>query len=573
MIDRSLLKLLGKRKIPALLASALLLFTYAAELVTFFAMSYTIRQALAATSLNLWIIIAVASALCALVFGIAADLIQNRLGTRIRAELRDRVLKKTFSLGGRIPQGFTTATLTQLSTSGIESLDIYFSQYFPTLIFSLASPILTLALLLAGAFTIPGGEPTLWIDAVILVLLIPLIPVSIILVSRFAKRVFGRYWGRYLNLGNSFVDALRGLKDLKDFSTSKRKSQQLTAKSEEFRVATMKVLVMQLWSTAIMDTVAYGGAAACAVVGVIFAIRSSLSPDSVAIALFSILTSLRFFLPLRKMGSLFHIGMNGATAGRSIIKYLGAEEPVWGDYDPEFTSLKLEQISYTYRDERTTPALHGIQTSYPATGLFGIVGPSGSGKSTLAKILSGAIRPSSGQLKIADIDIGNIDRTWFYTNVAYLDADPYILSDSILNLFRLYCPGISDSRIEELLDMVELKHLYEDGRLERSLKENASDLSGGERQRLALALTLSRPRKTIIVDEAISAVDAQSSRIICSVLKRISSTCLVLIITHAIELLKDADRISILKDGRLITEGKYDTLTKKGFLSFGGDEL
>lgn len=565
MFDRSLLELARKAGWRIILVGVLQILAYLGEIGILAGAAGLVYAGLARTSFLQPGLVFGISALLTLASGLAADWIQARVGERIRTDLRQQMLAKSFALGGERGH-LSESGLTQLFAEGVENLDTYFSQYLPSAILALTSPFLIL--ILSGIV----NQPMMWILAGLTIVLLPLIPVSIILVSRRAKRVFGQYWNRYIRLGTRFSDTLRGLVELKDFDTAGRKRDQLNAETEQFRVATMKVLIMQLWSTCIMDLVTYGGSAGAVAASLALSLTDP-TPASIALALFTILVALRFFLPLRRMGSLFHIAMNGTTAGRDILAYLKIEEPTWGEAVPTFTGLTLKGVGYTYRDDRTTQALHDIDLNLPATGLFGIVGVSGAGKSTLGKLLAGALRPSAGELSISGVNINSVSRSWFYENFSYLTSDPYLFPTSINQAFSAVCPGIDQVRIKELLKLVNLDYLIEEMRLDTPLKEDAQDLSGGERQRLALALAIANRRRVLIVDEAISAVDAQSEADILNALQALSNEMLVIVITHRLVELKQAVKVLAISEGTALGFAPLAELEAQGQLPAIGGEL
>lgn len=571
MIDFSLLRLARGRGGRILLASLLSALACLAEIGIFAGVALLLLFALDGSVTYLTgLLTLLISALLTAAFGLVGDLIQNRLGTSIRENLRRESLDKTFRLGGGRAGGLSPSELTQLSTEGIESLDSYFSQYIPSFFSAMAIPFIFLALCLAGNYTIEGADPMLWIFGTVCICIVPLMPLSIAGVSRFAKRVFGKYWNRYLNLGATFADTLKGMVDLKNFDATSRREKLLDDQAEEFRVATMKVLVMQLWSTCIMDIVCYGGAAAGSASAVAIAAQQD-TPLSWCLAVFLVLCALRFFLPLRKMGSLFHVAMNGMTAGRKLLDYLDTAEPLWGEKKPEFTGIELRGVSYTYSDSRVTEALKGIDMTFPSRGLYAIAGESGAGKSSLGLILSSQLRPTSGEYLISGIPIKEIDRGWFFSNFLYLSSEPHIFSLSIRDQFRMYDPDITDEKIRESLSEFNLEYLIEEKGLDERLEEKGADLSGGERQRLAMASALAKPRRVIVCDEAMASVDSASEKAIVSALERISTSSLVILITHRMCEIENAESVAAIAGGTIAGQGSFQEISSMGLIPQGGE--
>lgn len=256
------------------------------------------------------------------------------LGGSVKRELRDKTYDKIMRLGVRSSGDMSVAGLTQISLEGVEQLDTYYSQYLPQFFYSMAAPVLLFAIC----------APIDWKTALVLLACVPLIPVSIVAVSKYAKKVFAKYWGRYTSMGDSFLDSVQGLKELKIFGADGARHKQMNESSEEFRKITMKVLVMQLMSTTIMDLVAYGGAGA----GIALAVWAGVNGLEPAKVLFLTLVAAEFFLPLRALGSAFHVAMNGASAGRKILELLSLPEPVWGDKKAESASLELKRVTFSY---------------------------------------------------------------------------------------------------------------------------------------------------------------------------------------------------------------------------------
>lgn len=307
--------------------------------------------------------------------------LRDILGRKAKKDLREKTYDKIVRLGVRSTDGMSIAGLTQVAMEGIEQLDLYYSSYIPQFFYAMLAPFV---LFLA----------TVWIDwrvAVALICCVPLIPVSIIAVSKYAKKIFAKYWGKYTSMGDSFLDSVQGLRELKIFRADAARHEKMNRSAEEFRKITMKVLVMQLASTTIMDMVAYGGAG----LGIAFAVTGAAYRGLPPVyALFLILVAVEFFLPLRAFGSAFHVAMNGVSAGKKILSLLAQPDPVWGDEELSGTELRLDNVTFSYDGERSV--LRNVSMKFPAVGMTAIVGESGCGKSTAVGLLTGALRPGSG---------------------------------------------------------------------------------------------------------------------------------------------------------------------------------
>lgn len=499
----------------------------------------------------------------ALVFNLSASLLKNNLGSKVRIDLRSQVFKKVMRCGEPIYQRFSKSELTQLSMEGVENIDTYFSQFIPSFFYSLLAPFLLFIGCVLAYFYWPN-MPMLWIYGLTCFLLVFLIPLSIMFVSRFAKKIFGKYWNQYLRLGKTFEDSLRGLKELKDFNASIRKGEQLKGESEDFRKATMKVLSMQLWSVTLMDAVTYGGAAIGSSIAVYFAVISQ-NLMTVSVALGLILISLRFFLPLRQMGSLFHVAMNGNIAGEKILRLLAIPEVTFGKEELKpIKSLEVKSLSYHYPDREEAEVLTNIDLSFANNGLYFIVGESGSGKSTFAKLLARSIPSPLNAIQMNGKDIAQYTKDSYFSRVGLLDNDGHLFFGTLRALFKFYKPDISDKEITQSLESVGLDYLLNrpEG-FDFKIEENGANLSGGEKERLSLALSLLDKKDVLILDEITSSIDKASCQTILSLIKQVAKERLVIYITHNLLETKEMKNILVFKKGRVVQSGSFESLRKQ----------
>lgn len=341
MIDKNLLRLLGSNKKYIFYAVGLMVLGLFANVGITASICWAINLAIhydeysGGANIFLW------PAVCA-VIGIAIRYTASRLvgdlkdllGRKAKKDLREKVYNKIVTLGVRSTDGMSMAGLTQVSMEGVEQLDLYYSSYIPQFFYAMLAPFVLFGI-------------TVWIEwrvALVLLCCVPLIPVSIIAVSKYAKKIFAKYWGKYTSMGDSFLDSVQGLKELKIFGADEAQHIKMNETSEDFRKITMKVLVMQLASTTIMDLVAYGGAGLGIAMAILSVIFWDLSPIA---ALFLILVAVDFFLPLRAFGSAFHVAMNGASAGKKIISLLEQPDPVWGEELAEGNEIELRNITFS----------------------------------------------------------------------------------------------------------------------------------------------------------------------------------------------------------------------------------
>ena len=552
MIDKELLSLLGgNRKYIAYSVIAMIFGLFANTAVTA-CICYAIGLAADGAAASSYVAPALIAALCiALRFCItkATNEFKNALGAHVKKDLRHRAYDKMLRLGVRSSDSATMAGMTQVGVEGIEQLDLYYSTYLPQFFYSMIAPFILFAIC----------APIDWRTAVMLIVCVPLIPISIVAVSKYAKRIFAKYWGKYTSMGDVFLDSVQGLKELKIFKADARKHEQINASAEDFRKITMKVLVMQLASTTIMDLVAYGGAGA----GIALAVSGVMNGADPIKALFLVLIAVEFFLPLRSLGSAFHVAMNGASAGRKILEILQAKEPEWGDGDIDDTTAQLCGVTFSYDGKRDV--LKDVTMSFPRVGMTAIVGESGCGKSTVVNLLSGAYRPSEGEVLAGGKKLSEISRAGWYSHLAIVSYNSYIFNESVRDNFKLARPEVSDEEIYAALEQVRLAEFVKSGGgLDKVIAEDGDNISGGQKQRLALAVALVADKEIYAFDEATSNIDGDSEAIIMDNIRKLSKAKNVIVISHRLANVVPADNIYFMSDGEVKESGTHDELIAKG---------
>lgn len=474
--------------------------------------------------------------------------LKDMLGRKVKKDLRERTYDKILKLGVRSTDGMSMAGLTQVSVEGIEQLDLYYSTYLPQFFFSMLAPIIL--------FCICVGID--WRTSLVLLACVPLIPVSIVAVSKYAKKIFAKYWGKYTSMGDAFLDSVQGLKELKIFKADAARHVKMNASAEEFRKITMKVLVMQLASTTIMDLVAYGGAGAGIALSIVGLMNGYLAPAS---ALFLILVAVEFFLPLRSLGSAFHVAMNGASAGRKIISLLNVPDPVWGENEVKGTELKLDGVTFSYDGKRDV--LKNVDMTFSEQGMTAIVGESGCGKSTVVNMLVGAYRPKAGCVTVGGEVLENVTRESYYSHLASVSYNTYIFNDSVRANFELAKKNASDEEIWAALEAVNLADfIKENGGLDKVITEDANNVSGGQKQRLALAVNLVADKDIYVFDEATSNIDIESEAIIMDNIKAMSRDKSVIVISHRLANVVPADNIYYMEEGEIKEHGSHAQLMR-----------
>lgn len=490
-------------------------------------------------------LIAVACVALRVPAGIATGRIKARLGAKVKRELRQKTYDKIVTLGVRTTEEMSMAGLTQVSMEGIEQLDLYYSTYLPQFFFSVIAPFVLFA-------TCVGID---WRTSLVLLVCVPLIPLSIVAVSKYAKKIFAKYWGKYTAMGDAFLDGVQGLKELKIYGADARYHEKMNVRAEEFRKITMKVLVMQLASTTIMDLVAFGGAGAGIAIAVTSAVNGYVDPFQ---ALFLVLVAVEFFLPLRALGSAFHVAMNGASAGRKIKALLDAKPPVWGNGEAADGEIRIDGVTFSYDGKRDV--LKNVDMTF-GKGITAIVGESGSGKSTVVGLITGALRPASGKVTAGGRGFDEISRESYYSRLAVVSYNTYIFNESIRDNFRLAKRDVTDDEICAALEKVNLaEFVRENGGPDKIVTEDAGNVSGGQKQRLALAINLVADKSVYVFDEATSNIDADSEAVIMKNVRALADRATVIVVSHRLENVVGADKIYYLKDGEVAESGNHASL-------------
>ena len=471
---------------------------------------------------------------------------------KVKEKLRTMVYEKLMRLGSRYKSYFQTSEVVQITTEGVEQLEIYFGKYMPQFFYSMLAPI-TLFLIV--------GIMSLKV-AIILLICVPLIPLSIVAVQKFAKKMLAKYWGTYTEMGDSFLECLQGLTTLKIYQADERYAKKMDEEAEKFRKVTMRVLIMQLNSISIMDLVAYGGAA----VGIILSILEyQKGAIDLAQCFFIIMISAEFFLPLRLLGSFFHIAMNGNAAADKIFHLIDLEEDVTEKSESiggESEEVTFVNVSFSYDSEKEV--LSGINLR-AGHGLTALVGESGCGKSTMTLLLMGDRTADTGQILLGNTSIEELDAKVLRRKITRIRHDSYLFAGTIRENLLMGKGDATENQMREALREVNLLDFVEEsGGLDFVLLEKASNLSGGQKQRLALARALLHDTPIYIFDEATSNVDVESENDIMKVVRKLSNTKTVILISHRLANVVSADQIYVLKNGRIVEEGKHETLCKDG---------
>jgi len=469
-------------------------------------------------------------------------------GANVKRILRNQIYEKVLRLGPAYREQVHTSEIVQMAGEGVEQLEVYFSRYLSQFFYSLLAPLTLFIVVMRISMK----------SAVILLIAVPLIPIVIMLVMLVAKRLLSSYFDIYYGLGDSFLEKLHGMTTLKIYRADKAAADDMDRESEQFRKITMKVLMMQLNSTSVMDIVAYGGAA----VGIISALAQFYRGE---ISLFGMLMILflaaEFFLPMRILGSFFHIGINGMKASDHIFAFIDLPEQKRGDKKSvdNNINISLENLSFSY--EPTKEILKGINMNIPLKSFVSLVGVSGSGKSTIAGILMGRNPHYSGSLKINDDEHSELTSESIMKNFTMVGHSSWIFAGTVRENLLMGNPNASVSEMNDALQKVNLLDFInsQEG-LDTKLTSNAGNLSGGQKQRLSLARALLHNTPVYIFDEATSNVDAGSEEIIMNVIHELAKEKTIILISHRLANVVKSDNIFMLKDGNIVESGVHSEL-------------
>ena len=469
----------------------------------------------------------------------------------VKKTLREKIYQKLLRLGSSYNEQVKTSEVVQVTVEGVDQLETYFGAYLPQFFYAMLAP-LTLFVVLCFV-NIPA--------AVVLLVCVPLIPVAIAAVQTWAKKLLSKYWGQYTELGDTFLENLQGLTTLKIYQADAFKQQEMNEQAEKFRKITMKVLTMQLNSITIMDLIAYGGAA----LGVIMAVTQYQNGGvSLAGCFLIILLAADFFIPMRQLGSFFHIAMNGMAASDKIFRLLDLEETrpeITESFSAEHT-INCSGLSFSYEPDREI--LHSVDLTFPQGSFTALVGESGCGKSTLASILMGRNRGYTGTVTVGGVSHSSIQEESLLRNITYISHQSYLFKGTVRENLFMGKPDASDEELWTVLSRVNLaEFLKAQQGLDTMLLEKASNLSGGQCQRLALARALLHDSPVYIFDEATSNIDVESENDIMRQIHELAKSKTVLLVSHRLANVVGADNIYVLDHGTVAESGSHEEMLSR----------
>ena len=465
----------------------------------------------------------------------------------VKKTLREMIYRKLLRLGTSYKEQANTSEVVQVAVEGVDQLETYFGAYLPQFFYAMLAPLTLFAVLSYISFP----------AAVVLLVCVPMIPVTIIMIQRWAKKLLSKYWGQYTALGDTFLENLQGLTTTKIYQADGFKHKEMNEQSEHFRKITMKVLTMQLNSITIMDLIAYGGAA----LGVILATTQFRAGHiDLAGCLMIILLAADFFLPMRMLGSFFHIAMNGMAASDKIFRLLDLPEPEQkAETIPADCSIECKGLRFSYDADREI--LHGVDMAFPKGSFTAIVGESGCGKSTIAAILMGRNKGYTGSVTVGGVPLSEISEGSLMENFTYISHQSYLFKGTVRDNLLMARPDAGEDTFWQVLEQVNLADfLRSEKGLDTILNEKASNLSGGQCQRLTLARALLHDSPVYIFDEATSNIDVESENDIMLQIHALAKTKTVILISHRLANVVGADNIYVLDKGNVVENGTHHDL-------------
>lgn len=469
----------------------------------------------------------------------------------VKIILRKKIYEKLLKLGTSYRQKVSTAEVVQITTEGVEQLEVYFGKYLPQFFYSMIAPIILFIILSFISFKI----------SIILLIFVPLIPLSIAMVAKIAKKLLSKYWNTYTGLGDSFLENLQGLTTLKIYRADEDRSIKMDKEATKFRKVTMKVLIMQLNSISVMDIVAFGGASIGMILSVIEVINKNITFSN---ALMIILLASDFFIPVRLLGSFFHISMNAIAACDKIFYLLDLEEMKNGKKvcDEKNMQIEFSNVSFSYDEKRDI--LKNINLTFNKNKITSLVGKSGSGKSTIANIISGKIKNFKGDIFISKIKLLDIDEKNLLKNITIVSHNSYIFKGTVRENLLMADENLTDFQMNKALKQVNLfDFLQRENGLDTKILEKGSNFSGGQLQRLAIARAILKNSSVYIFDEATSNIDSESEQMIMKVIFELAKEKTIILISHKLSNVIYSDNIYFIEDGEIVASGKHKELLEK----------
>ena len=554
MLDKYLFKSIGKAKKYILSSVFMMMLRVVGTALLAFAFG-SLAEALYSKSAidikKLLIIFVLGIAIRVLALYKVTDYQSNIIG-EVKGKLRERLITKAASIGPSYKEQISTATLINLGSDTIEQLQNYYGRFLPEYYGAFGASLVNFAIL----------SYIDWRVGLVFLVLMPIIPLLLKFILTMVGRMQKKYWRKYQDVGELFLDSLQGITALKIFRADMRRAEELDEKAEDFRNETMRILAMQLNSITLIEWIAYGSSIACIFTSLYVYTKTGLALNFLIMIL---IMSMDAFRPMITLTSSFHVAMTGVAAGKTLIDFLELKEDDREAQFPNDKDLKLsvKNLSYKYPDGDSY-ALNNITIDFPTQGYIALVGESGSGKSTLAKLISAAMRGTSGDVFIGSAPYTELASASIAKNINRITHNAHIFEGTLRENIVMAMDDVSDSAIYTALKKVNLyDEIMDKGGIEMPLSSGGLNLSGGQRQRLALARAMVYDPKIFIFDEATSNIDIESEEIILDNIKEIAKEKLVIIVSHRLSSIKDADKIYVMAKANLVEEGTHETLIKQ----------
>lgn len=525
-----------------------------ANIVMMFSITQLLAELFQKTADRKIFIITALAAVIAVIIRFVCAVLSAKMGylssKAVKKRLREKIYQKLLRLGSSYKEQVQTSEVVQVAVEGVDQLETYFGAYLPQFFYAMLAPLTLFAVLCF--VNVPS--------AIVLLVCVPMIPVAIAAVQTWAKKLLSKYWGQYTALGDTFLENLQGLTTLKIYQADEFKNGEMNAEAEKFRKITMKVLTMQLNSITIMDFIAYGGAALGMVMA---ATQFGAGKVSLAGSLLIIMLSADFFIPMRQLGSFFHIAMNGMAASGKIFRLLDLPEKEEKQNDYTEGDIICRDLCFTYDGERQV--LDSVNMTFEKGKFTAIVGESGCGKSTVSAILMGRNKGYTGSVSVGGMELSEINETGLMENITYISHQSYLFKGTVRDNLLMGKPDASDEELWAVLEKVNLADFVRSEKgLDTALMEKASNISGGQCQRLALARALLHDSPVYIFDEATSNIDVESENDIMNEILSLTKTKTVILISHRLANVVKADTIYVMTKGQVAESGSHKELLRNG---------
>lgn len=536
MLLRRLKERIAPKRFLLYLSAFLSWLQFLMRLMSFYLIAKQFTAFLAGQALQLTRLLVILLILNAVGFGLAmiAKQLQGLASQFARDSLKQSFFDAFIAMDGQFDQQSTVADVLTVASQGIDSLDTYYS-YYLSLAMRTAFNCTTVLLLVFLIYPIGG---------LVFILSLPLIPISIVAMQKRSKRIMNHYWSTYMDVGNLFMDDLKGLNTLYSYQADERYEESFVNKAEAFRKATMQLLGFQLQAVGYMDAVMYLGIGLSGFLAV-----QALSAGGISFFdfLFFILIATEFFAPIREQGYGMHLVMMNTKMADQIFGFLDSVEAVDQDKGvalPAFDRIDIQDLSFSHGEKAL---LRDITMTIKKGELTAVAGVSGQGKTSLAQLLLKRYQADSGQIFLGDVAIDLASKQAINQEILYVSDQSTLLNMSIYENLAM----ATQLTRKELLSWIDehgiLSFIYwlPDG-IDTIVGENGCHLSAGQRQQVICARALLSQRSCYIFDEAASSLDAENEAAIHRLLQQLAKRAIVIVITHKMKYLKQVDQVLFL---------------------------